>query len=151
MRVYACAREGVDIGIFTFRNPSIWIACRSEVSSHQNVHRKQHVILMKTTRHFMKNKHSFYRKQHVVLVKTSRRFGENITSFYRKVSIIGSKASKSNTDACINISIKRNFQAQNPRRCAENKRRDVEKQRKSNEDIAKQKRHLPPICLKKVY
>lgn len=73
MRVYACAREGVDIGIFTFRNPSIWIACRSEVSSHQNVHRKQHVILMKTTRHFMKNKHSFYRKQHVVLVKTSRR------------------------------------------------------------------------------
>ena len=27
----------------------------------------------------------------------------------------------------------------------------MQKQRKSKEDIAKQKRHLPPICLKKVY
>ncbi len=77
MRVYACVREkGVDIGNFTFQNFGLWVACCSGVSSHQNVHRKQHVILMKTTRHFMENKHSFYRKQHVVLMKTTCCFWE---------------------------------------------------------------------------
>ena len=74
MRVYACAREGVDIGNISFQNLGLWIACRSEISSHQNVHKKQHVVLMKTTRHFEENDTSFYAKQHVVLKKTSRRF-----------------------------------------------------------------------------
>lgn len=48
MRVYACAREGVDIGNISFQNLGLWIACRSEVSSHQNVHKK-------TTRRFDEN------------------------------------------------------------------------------------------------
>ena len=84
-------------------------------------------------------------------MKTSRRFGENNTSFLGKEPNNGSKPREIQHTSCINISIKRIFQAQKPRRCAENKRKVWEKQRKSKGDIAKQKRHLSPICLKKVY
>ncbi len=105
----------------------------------------------KTTRHFDENDTSFYEKQALLLSKTTRRFDENNVLFLGKEPNNGSKPREIQHTTCINISIKRIFQAKNPRRCAENKRRDVEKQRKSNEDIAKQKRHLPPICLKKVY
>ena len=40
---------------------------------------------------------------------------------------------------------KADFQAQKARSCAEKEGTDMQKQRKSKEDIAKQKRHLPPI------
>ena len=73
-RIRVRAWERVDIGIFTFRNPSFWFAFHAVVSSHQNVHRKQHVILWKTTRHFEENNTSFYEKQALVLSKTTRRF-----------------------------------------------------------------------------
>lgn len=36
---------------------------------------------MKTTRRFKENKHSFYRKQHVILVKTTRRFCDLVLIF----------------------------------------------------------------------
>ncbi len=71
----------VIIGIFTFRNLGFWFVFSYGVFPHQNVHRKQHVVLVKTTRRFKENKHSFYRKQHVVLKKTSTRFIGNNTSF----------------------------------------------------------------------
>lgn len=97
----------------------------------------------KTTRHFMKNKHSFYRKQHVVLWKQS-------IALYKSPHWWKQRKNPADT-TCINISIKRIIEGQKPRSCAKSERREVEKQRKSNEDIAKQKRHLPPICQKKVY
>ena len=84
-------------------------------------------------------------------MKTTRRFGENNTSFLGKEPNNGSKPREIQHTTCINISINRIIQAQKPRSCAKSERREVEKQRKSNEDIAKQKRHLSPICLKKVY
>ena len=56
----------VIIGIFTFRNLGFWFVFRYGVFPHQNVHRKQHVVLVKTTRRFG---------------KTTRRFDENNTSF----------------------------------------------------------------------
>ena len=55
------AREGC-IGVFTVQNLGLWIVFRAEVSSHQNVHKKQHVVLMKTTRRFGENKPSLYTK-----------------------------------------------------------------------------------------
>ena len=105
-----------------------------------------------------KNNTSFWWKQHVVLVKTTRHFEENDTSFWRKQAGVLYKSPhwwkqrKNPADTtCINISIKRIIEGQKPRSCAKSERREVEKQRKSKEDIAKQKRHLSPICLKKVY
>ena len=141
-RVRVRAREGC-IGVFTVQNLGLWIVFRAEVSSHQNVHKKQHVVLMKTTRRFGKNNTSFWRKQAVVLVKTSHRF-------IQKSPLMETKK-KSCTHNLHKCKHKENFHAQKTRRCAENERKDVQKQRKSKEDIAKQKRHLPPICLKKAY
>lgn len=49
----------------------------------------------KTTRHFMKNKHSFYRKQHVVLMKTSRRFMKTSHRFIQKSPLMETKKKSS--------------------------------------------------------
>ena len=178
-RVRVRAREG-RIGVFTIQNLGLWIVFRAVASLHQNVHRKQHVVLMKTTRRFDENNTSLWRKQHVTLKKTTRRFDKNNTSFWWKQHVTLKKTTRrfdeNNTSfwrkqagvlyksphwwkqrknpadtTCINISIKRIIQAQKPRSCAKSERREVEKQRKGNEDIAKQKRHLSPICLKKAY
>ena len=50
---------------------------------------------MKTTRHFMKNKHSLYRKQHVVLKKTSRRFMKTSHRFIQKSPLMETKKKSS--------------------------------------------------------
>ena len=141
MRVRVCARERAVIGIFTFHI--------SHFTFHISLFPFPHPLFSLSTS--PKNDLSFYEKQAVVLKKTTRRFMKNKPSLYTKVSIGENKGRNPAHTTCINMSIKRISHAQKPRRWAENKRRDIEKQRKSNEDIAKQKRHLPPICLKKVY
>ena len=137
MRVYACVRErGLISVILHFKILAYGLRV---------------ALVFLHIRTCTENNTSFYEKQALLLSKTTRRFDENNVLFLGKEPNNGSKPREIQHTTCINISIKRIFQAKNPRRCAENKRRDVEKQRKSNEDIAKQKRHLPPICLKKVY
>ena len=54
------------------------------MKNNTSFYRKQHVVFIKTSRHFMKNNTSFYRKQHVVFIKTSRRFMKKLTSFWRE-------------------------------------------------------------------
>ena len=49
---------------------------------------KQHVVLWKTTRRFMRNNTSFCEKHHVVLWETTRRFVRNNTSFYGKQHVV---------------------------------------------------------------
>jgi len=144
-RTRARVREGCyryfHISLFIFPHPlfSLSTSPKNDLSFYE----KQAVTLKKTTRRFkkvtrryMENNQSFYEKQAVTLYKSPHRWKQ------RK---------KSCTHNLHKYKHKENFHAQKTRRWAENKRRDVEKQRKSNEDIAKQKRHLPPICLKKVY
>ena len=63
VRAYARAWEKVIIKIFTISFCSFFFA-----------QLKQHDVLSKTTRRFMKNITSFYEKHHVVLWKTTRRF-----------------------------------------------------------------------------
>ena len=91
-------------------------------------------------------------------MKTTRRFGENKPSFYGKQAVALYQSPhrwKQRKNSCTHnlhkYKHKENFHAQKTRRCAENERKDVQKQRKSKEDIAKQKRHLPPIWQKKTY
>ncbi len=75
---------------------------------------------------------------------------KNKPSLYTKV-LIGGNKKEILTHNLHKYKHKKKFHAQKTRRCAENERKDVQKQRKSKADIAKQKRHLPPICLKKVH
>ena len=75
MRVYACVRErGLISVIFHFKILAYGLRVALRFLHIRTYTKKQHVVLMKTTRHFEENDTSFYAKQHVVLKKTSRRF-----------------------------------------------------------------------------
>ena len=52
MRAYACAREGLFIGLFTLRKTQFLVSDSSVFFPHLNVLGKQHVTFHKTTRRF---------------------------------------------------------------------------------------------------
>ena len=73
MRAYACAREGVIVGIFTLRKILFLMDGSLIVFWPPNVHRKQAVVFHKATRCFHQNDTLFFIKRYVVFIKTSRR------------------------------------------------------------------------------
>ena len=77
IRAYARAWEKVIMKIFTISFCSFFFD-----------QLKQHFVLWKTTRRFMKNHTSFYEKAHVILWKTIRRLMQNHTSFYEKYHVV---------------------------------------------------------------
>jgi len=82
MRVYACARERVISVILHFKILAYGLRVALRFLHIRTCTKKQHVVLVKTTRRFEENKPSFYEKQAVVFGKITRRFGENNTSFW---------------------------------------------------------------------
>ena len=80
MRAYAHARGRVIIGIFTILFLVVFITSKSRKSIHPLLE---------------KNKPSFYGKQAVVLLKTSRSFMKNKTCINKKQSVDVKKTKKS--------------------------------------------------------
>ena len=67
-----------------------WLFIKNDTS----LSTKQHVVFIKTTRHFHQNNTSFSSKQHVVFIKTTRHFHQNNTSLSSKQHVVFIKTTR---------------------------------------------------------